>query len=258
MTDPSWIDASPLLGNVAKLVFSDRGNGVSRPPFNGLNLGFRSGDDPEHVRSNRDLVASTLGIEADRFIYLEQVHGTAVRRASALDGARAMEPGDSFKETDGTYTMEPLTVLAVLTADCLPLALAYEGGLFVAMLHAGWKGTFDNIVASALGAIARDVSFDPADIEAVMGPGIGACCYEVDEGRAEIFVEKYGEDSGVVRWGEKPSLDLYRANRINLLKEGLREERIKSIEVCTCCESRYFSFRREGRTGRQAAFIYLT
>jgi purine-nucleoside/S-methyl-5'-thioadenosine phosphorylase / adenosine deaminase len=258
MADPSWIDASPLLGNYAKLVFSDRCNGVSHPPFDSLNLGFRSGDDPEHVRRNRGLVASTLGIERDRFIYLEQVHGTAVRRASALDGAKTTEPGDSFKETDGTYTLEPLTVLAVLTADCLPLALAHEGGLFVAMLHAGWKGTIENIVASALQEIARDVAFDPADIRAVMGPAIGPCCYEVDEGRAGIFIEKYGDDDGVVRWGEKPSLNLYKANRINLLKAGLKEERIKSIDVCTCCESRYFSFRREGRTGRQGAFIFLT
>jgi YfiH family protein len=257
MLQPTWIDASGLLIRGASLIFTSRHEGVSGAPFDSLNLGFRGGDNPEHVRINRELVASAVGLAPKRFIYMEQVHGTAVQRARALDGARATEPGDSFKETDGTFTREPLTVLAVLTADCLPLALAHKEGLFVAMLHAGWRGTFDNIAAYAMRALARDVSFRPEDVIAVMGPGIGPCCYDVDEGRASLFAEKYGDDSGVLQWGAGPNLDLYRANRINLLKEGLKEENINDVGVCTCCDKRYFSYRREGRTGRQGAFVYL-
>jgi hypothetical protein len=254
---PAWIDASALLPEKASLVFTNRHGGVSKPPYDSLNLGFRGGDDPSDVAENRSIVASRLGIEPERFIYLEQVHSTSVRRATSVDGARALDPGDAFAETDGSYSFEPLTVLAVLTADCLPVALAHRDGLFVALLHAGWKGTIGNIVSSALSAIRREVSFDPQEIVAVMGPGIGPCCYQVDEGRAFSFVEEYGDDAGVVRWGARPSIDLFAANRINLIREGLREENIKTAGFCTCCNPDCFSFRREGRTGRQAALLYL-
>lgn len=246
------------MGETFGLVFTNRYGGVSEAPYNSLNLGFRVGDEPMDVCSNRSIVASQFGVPVERFIYLHQVHGIKVRRAGAEDGGSSSEPAvDVFPETDGTYTSQPVTVLAVLTADCLPLVIAHKDGLFLALLHAGWKGTLDNIAAAALAGIAGEFSFDRTDLKAVMGPGIGPCCYRVDESRANLFVERYGEEGGVVQWGGKPGLDLFRANRANLLKEGLKEENITATGICTCCDHDYYSFRREGTTGRQGAFAYI-
>lgn len=247
-----------MLGESCGLIFTNRFGGVSLPPYDSLNLAFRTGDNATAVWSNRLIVASEMGVPPERFIYLEQIHGIHVRRARAEDGGNWREPpGEALKKCDGSYTMEPLTVLAVLTADCLPIALADEREGFIAMVHAGWRGSLENIEAAALGELAREISFDPSQLKAVIGPGIGPCCYQVDEGRAALFVERYGDDSGVVRWGKEPRLDLYRANRINLLREGVKEENINEVGGCTCCDPGYFSFRREGRTGRQGAFACL-
>ncbi|OFW55997.1 MAG: hypothetical protein A2W01_04535 [Candidatus Solincola sediminis] len=254
---PTSIDASHFLGEAFSLIFTNRRGGVSDAPFDSLNLGFRGGDNPMSVSSNRATVASQLGVSVERFVYLHQVHGTTVRRAGSEDGRKAAETGDAFPKTDGAYSDRPLTVLAVLTADCLPLAIGHKEGLFVAMLHAGWKGTLENIASAALNEIRKEFSFRPFDLRAVMGPGIGPCCYHVDEGRANLFVERYGEGSGVVQGGARPGLDLYRANRANLLEEGVKEENINTTGICTCCNPDYFSYRREGVTGRQGAFAFL-
>lgn len=252
-----WIDAGDLLGEKTGLIFTDRNGGVSPPPFDSLNLAYHTGDEPHNVNENRMRVATVMGIAAERFVYLQQVHGVNVARATAHDMAgESNRPGVEFTASDGAYTTERGIVLSVLTADCIPCAIALPSAGVVAMLHAGWKGTICNIVGSALAGIERELGRDPGEIKAVMGPAIGPCCYEVDEGRARLFVEKYGEDSNVVCGEGKHRLDLFQANRINLLEAGVREENISRVGGCTCCEKRYFSFRRDGVTGRQGAFVF--
>jgi len=252
-----WIDAGCLLGEKIGLVFTDRHGGVSLPPFDSLNLAYHTGDEPGDVRENRMRVATVMGIAAERFVYLQQVHGVNVVRADSkvLTGG-SDQPGVEFAASDGVYTTDIDVVLSVLTADCVPCAIALPSAGVVAMLHAGWKGTIGNIVASALSGIKGELGLDLSEIKAVMGPAIGPCCYEVDEGRARLFVEKYGEDSNVVCGEGEHRLDLFQANRINLLEAGVREENISRVGGCTCCEERYFSFRRDGVTGRQGAFVF--
>jgi YfiH family protein len=253
-----WIDAGHLLGKGVGLIFTDRSGGCSPPPFDTLNLSYRAGDDNANVAKNRGVVAAELGIEPERFIYLKQAHGVGVRQACSSDlGSPGSQSYEAFVDTDGVYTVIKLVPLAVLTADCIPLALAAASQGVVAMLHAGWKGTIHDIVAGAISRIRMEFSIEPRGLHAVMGPGIAPCCYRVDEGRARVFVEKYGERSGVVLLQEGFRLDLFQANRINLLEAGLSKENIYRVGGCTCCEKDYFSYRREGRTGRQGAFIFL-
>jgi YfiH family protein len=253
-----WIDAGHLLGKEVGLIFTDRSGGCSPPPYDTLNLSYRTGDDDSNIDKNRRIVAAELGIEPGRFIYLKQVHAERVRR---VDTNHLKRPGDRHKETfadtDGTYTSLRSVPLAVLTADCIPLALAAATRGVVAMLHAGWRGTLANIAVEALNRIRREFGVEPREFHAVMGPGISPCCYRVDEGRAQVFVERYGERSNVVLLKEGYCLDLFRANRINLLEAGLNEEHIYRVGGCTCCERGYFSYRREGLTGRQGAFVFL-
>ena len=240
------------------MIFTDRNGGCSPPPFDTLNLSYRAGDDDANVDKNRRIVAAEVGIEPERFIYLEQVHGSDVRKVDPSDlGEPGIKRYEAFADTDGVYTSLRQVLLAVLTADCIPLALASASRGVVAMLHAGWRGTIGNIAAEALKGMKKEFGVEPRELHAVMGPGISPCCYRVDEGRARVFVERYGERSEVVLSQEDFSLDLFQANRINLLEAGLNKENIYKVGGCTCCERGYFSFRREGPTGRQGAFVFL-
>lgn len=251
------IDMGRILGEGTRLVFTDRSGGCSPPPYDTLNLGYRTGDDEGNVARNRDRVALMLNVPSERFVYLRQIHGTGVRQAGLWELERpAGGRRFTFADTDGVYTTEQNLVLAVLTADCLPVALSSRGKA-VAMLHAGWRGTFADIEGVALRSIGADLGIKPASFKAVIGPGIGPCCYRVDKGRADAFVEKYGERSGVVTRSHGYHVDLYRANELNLLEAGVREENIYRVEACTCCDKRFYSFRRDGVTGRQGALAFL-
>lgn len=255
---PAWIEAGHLLGAGVRLVFTAREGGWSPPPYDSLNLAFHTGDDTENVRLNRLAVAAQLKVPAERIVYLEQVHGLRVVRAGRDDpGCRQRGLHRALAAGDGAFTSQPGLALAVLTADCVPLALAAADRGVAVMLHAGWRGTLGDIAAAALEAIGNEIGARPADFAAVMGPAIGPCCYGIDEGRAGGFVERYGEESGVVIEGAGYRLDLFQANRLNLLRAGVREERIRRVGGCTCCDQRYFSFRRDGVTGRQGSFVWL-
>jgi YfiH family protein len=256
--DCGWIDAGDLLDKEIGLIFTDRCGGLSPPPFDSLNLAYHTGDDPGNVLGNRMRVAAGMGVASERFVYMQQVHGLRVARTAVRDGMRvSIDPEATIAATDGIYTTERGVVLSVLTADCVPVAIAAPAAGVVAMLHAGWRGTLGNIVGPALAAMEYELGLDPGEVRAVMGPAIGPCCYEVDEGRAHLFVEKYGVDSMVVAGKEGRRLDLFRANLLNLLEAGVREENIGRVGGCTCCEKRYFSFRRDGVTGRQGAFVFM-
>lgn len=252
-----WIDAGNLLGEGIGLVFTDRYGGLSPPPFDSLNLAYHTGDEPDNVCGNRRIVASALGVPKERFVYLEQVHGLRVARAETRGELRNGDGNEAvIAASDGAYTLQQGVVLSVLTADCVPIAMALPAAGAVVMLHAGWRGTIGNILGSALEVMGRELVCDTGEIRAVMGPAVGPCCYEVDEGRARLFVEKYGVEGGVVTGKSKRRLDIIKANKINMLEAGLKEENISMVGGCTCCDARYFSFRREGVTGRQGAFVY--
>ncbi len=247
-----WLDAGRLLGKGVALYFTRRWGGVSPPPYDQLNLSASCGDDPGNVLLNRMRAAARLGVELRDVVFMRQVHGTRVRRV--LRGGRHRER--VVPDADGLFTTRPGLVLAALTADCVPVALAFDRPPGVAILHAGWRGTLHDIAGVALRRL-RSLGVRPEEVRAVLGPAIGPCCYRVDEGRAALFVEKYGEECGVVRWEEGPCLDLPLANRINLIRAGLEERNVHRVGGCTCCQRDFFSFRREGVTGRQGAFVML-
>ncbi len=248
-----WLEAGHLLGEGLRLLFTDRNGGVSRPPYATLNLADGRGDDAAAVRANRQKVACALGIGAGRLVFAQQVHGLRVTGVKMGGWGKPR----TVPRCDGLYTAEPGLALAVLTADCVPLALAFPTAAVVAMLHAGWRGTLGDIAGGALRLLREGLGLAPEEARVVIGPAIGPCCYRVEEGRARLFVERYGEESGVVRENDGLRVDLSLANRVNLLQAGVRGENIHRVGGCTCCDERYFSFRREGTTGRQGAFILV-
>jgi YfiH family protein len=219
--------------------FSTRVGGVSEAPFDTLNLGKLTEDDPGHVGENRRRLCEEVGADPALLAYNRQVHGPQVREA---DLAALGEPGD------GVWTEVPEQPLLVFTADCVPVALARANGgrPAIAALHVGWRGLLAGIVQSATAALGA------GRLAAVIGPGIGPCCYEVGEDVAAPFRERFGP--GVIANGK---LDLWAAIEQALRAAGARD--VSRVDLCTACHPELvFSHRRDGaRTGRQGLIVSI-
>jgi YfiH family protein len=233
----------------ARALFTTRRGGFSEGPYASLNLGRLTDDRPDAVRRNRARLEERTGV---RPAYIRQVHGKFVRRISGTGdvGVAPLADGDvALLEADGQATRLRGVSPMVMTADCLPIALAGDGA--VAMLHAGWRGLAAGIVAEGVRAIRELGAGGP--IEAAIGPGAGGCCYEVGE---EVHAEfaAYGDR---VRRGR--NLDLKAIAREDLVRAGVAA--VHDVALCTICsdETLFFSHRRDdGVTGRQAGLAWLS
>ena len=178
-----------------RVAFSTRLGGVSEGPFESLNLGILTQDEPERVVENRRLLCAEVGVDPETATMPWQVHGADVKRA---DG-RGIVVRREFERCDGLWTDEPGRALAVLTADCLPIALARTNGSpGIAVLHAGWRGLLAGIVEAGVAALGGG---RPA---AAIGPGIGPCCYEVsDEIATEFRAALRGRRRGRATFGPR-------------------------------------------------------
>lgn len=230
----------------ARALFTTRRGGVSHGPFESLNLGRLTNDDPNAVTQNRNLVQVRIG---GRMAMIRQVHGARIIRRDKPAEASGPEPREDLDEADGQVTAQPGIAPVVLTADCLPIVLA--GGGAVAMLHAGWRGLADGILEAGVAAVRRLAGIQP--LSAAIGPGAGPCCYEVgDEVHARFAA--YGDGAHRGR-----NLDLKAIAHSQLRRAGV--EQIHDIGLCTVCSPRslFFSHRRDrGITGRQAGVAWLT
>jgi YfiH family protein len=225
------------------------------------NLSTLRGPDHERGRRERERLREQLGLR--RLCASRQVHGAAVQRVAALGGLPAQSGGGEplAIDADGHATALPEVGVMVLTADCLPVILACEGA--VAALHAGWRGLAGGVLEEGVRAL-RELR-GAGEIAAVIGPGAGVCCYEVGE---EVHAALEGgagslrlpsqtplrPDLGARREGRKLDLPALARDRLEAAGVG----RIEDVGVCTICDERLFSHRREGlRAGRQAGVAWL-
>jgi YfiH family protein len=229
----------------ARVAFSTRRGGVSEGPYESLNLGVLTDDEPDRVARNRAILAEAIDVDPAKIAMGWQVHGTEVMRwdSPPQPGRNGyVQPGAELERVDGHVTdLEGLGLL-VLAADCLPVALAGPGR--VAMLHCGWRGLAGGIVEHAAAL------FDEPPAAAV-GPGIGPCCYEVGEEVLDAFTELGGVADGRM-------LDLRAVAEARLRAAGVK--RVEHADMCTACNpDLFFSHRRdEGVTGRQAGIVWRT
>ncbi|WP_243369667.1 peptidoglycan editing factor PgeF [Geotalea sp. SG265] len=242
----------------AVMGFTTRHEGVSRPPYNSLNLGSNTFDSPHNVEGNRSLLARSVGASLDRLVTVKQVHGTDLLVIDA--------PNPDFAhfhalECDGIITNQPRVLIGVTVADCVPVLLHDPVNGAIAALHAGWKGTAGEICKKGVAALQELFGSNPAEILAAVGPAIGPCCYEVDAPVMEAFKKgASGWDLHAVPRGEgKWGLDLAGANRRQLTEAGLSDGNISVSTMCVSCNPElFFSYRRDqGETGRQMGFIML-
>ena len=228
-----------------RVAFSTRVGGVSGGPFSSLNLGILTEDDPAAVVQNRTLLCAAVGADPDGATMAWQRHGANVTRA----GARGIVmPGTVYDHCDGLWSDEPGRAMLLLTADCMPIAVARANGErpALAILHAGWRGLLAGIVLAGVRALGSGT------LTAAIGPSIGPCCYDVGDEVAEPFREAFGDD--VVRDGR---LDLWTSAERALRAAGV--EHVDRSDLCTSCHGdRFFSHRRDhGRTGRQGVIAYV-
>lgn len=212
------------------VAFSGRGGGVSAPPYASLNLGALTDDDPAAVAANRRRLAHAAGFSPAELSWACQVHSTGVLEVTRH--GRAGRGDALIRRSRGA--------LAVLTADCVPVLLAGEGG--VAAVHAGWRGLAAGVVGAAVDRLGSARA-------AWIGPSIRACCYEVGSEVVRAFRARGLPVAGARR------VDPTEAARAALAHAGV--ERVATSGICTACDSAYFSYRRDGLTGRQMGVIAL-
>lgn len=225
----------------ATAAFSTRVGGTGSGPFESLNLGLLTGDQPAVVRANRARLADALDREAGGMLIGHQVHGTRVLRRERPPEPNPYAEDASPPRADGQATANPGLTPIVQVADCLPVALAGAGA--VAMIHCGWRGLANGIIERGVEEVGATA--------AAIGPGIGPCCYEVGE---QILARFESLGNGVSRGR---MLDLSEVARRLLERVGVVET--ESADICTSCEPKlFFSHRRDGpRTGRQGGLAWI-
>lgn len=231
-------------GEPYRVAFSTRLGGVSEGDFESLNLGILTEDEPERVVENRRRLCTAVEAEPENATMAWQIHGARVFEA---DGRGIVTPGKDFDKGDGLWTDRPGRPLALLTADCFPVALARMNGRpRLAILHVGWKGLLEGIIEAGVEAL------DGGPAAAAVGPGIGPCCYEVGDEVAAPFRARFGDDVLAGR-----NLDLAEAAERALRAAGV--EAVHRTGHCTSCEPElFFSHRRDrGRTGRQGVIAQI-
>jgi purine-nucleoside/S-methyl-5'-thioadenosine phosphorylase / adenosine deaminase len=220
-----------------EVAFSTRRGGVSPGAYDSLNLGLLTDDRAENVEENRRRLCDAVGAAPDRLAMNRQVHAATVNRAQA---------GERSREGDGLWTDEPGVPMLKVTADCLPVALARQNGVpALALLHAGRLGVLEGILEAGVAALGS------GRVAAAIGPGIGPCCYEVDEHIADVYRTSFGPDAVQGR-----NLDLWTVAERVLRHAGVGS--VERLDVCTACNDEFFSHRRDGGvTGRQGVIGYV-
>ena len=235
---PNW----PAPKNV-KAFASTRVGGFSSAPYQGLNLGAHVGDDPSIVEKNRDWLAQQANMPSAP-IWLNQTHSTVVARVSA--------PTTQVLDADGVFTSASNVVCSAMTADCLPVLLTNTQGTQVAAVHAGWRGLANGIVENALELFSGEVV-------AWLGPAIGPQAFEVGEDVLQAFVDfdSQAHQAFTPRDVEGKWLaDMSKLATQRLNKLGITQ--VFDSGLCTFQDKEdFYSYRRDGVTGRQATFIWI-
>ena len=243
---PSW----PAPANI-KAFSTTRLGGESLPPYNGLNLGDHVGDVSSVVTANRTWLESTLSLPKQP-IWLNQTHSIeVVDLANGSLKAEGSPPAEGSLSADGSFTREKGQVCAVMTADCLPLLLTDRAGSFVAAVHAGWRGMADGIIERALASIDCDTS----NVLAWAGPCISATHFEVG---VEVRDQLGGPSTAYRPHADNTKVyaDLVALAKQRLVDQGVNE--FYSANLCTYADPQhFFSYRRDGITGRMATLIWI-
>ncbi len=228
---------------------TDRYGGVSEAPYDSLNLALHVGDNVEDVIQNRILTSQKYDFSIKNLIFMDQVHSNHV---TVIE--HAMD--NRIENCDALITNERKIPLMVMVADCIPIMIYDPDKKVIGVVHAGRNGTFLRIVEKTILKMQERYDCVSEDIMIGLGASIQRCCYEVGKDLADICTNNFGKGFIMMRDG-KYFLDLQALNLAQLLALGIKEKNIEISPTCTACDDNYFSYRREGKTGRFAGFIMI-
>lgn len=253
---PFWEQMGVVTAFTAKM------GGVSKNEFTSLNMGLHVGDVQEDVIENRTLIMNSLEASVDNMVCSEQVHSTKVAIINNDNmGCGAYDYSTVLKGVDAMVTNVPGVFLTTFYADCYPLYFFEPNKRVIGLAHSGWKGTMGKIGVKTIQAMGDEYKVKKEDILVFIGPGIGKCCFEIDE---KLAAEVKGEFAGlnnILSANEKGFFwDLEKTNRQVLIENGIKENHIIGCNLCTSCQNNdFYSYRRDkGKTGRMAAIISLS
>jgi len=236
---PDWPDDPRI-----KAMTTSRKGGVSRAPFNGLNLAGHVGDRDEDISQNRATLTAHAELPSSPF-WLHQVHG--------IDCVEAIDLQNEPPVADASYTQQPKQVLAVLTADCLPILMKNEEASWVAACHAGWRGLLNGVIESTL----ANYNGNKEKISAWIGPAISKKHFEVGEDVLQLFTEK---DKHHKKFFEPKGNNKYWFDYVELAKQQMESMGLTVYggSYCTFEDSaNFYSYRRDGESGRIASLIWI-
>jgi YfiH family protein len=260
---PIWLFENLLSHEDIGHFVSTRIGGHSKPPYDSLNLSFNVGDDPKNVLKNRERLAEAIGVPLTCLTTAKQIHDGHVKVVSeALRGKGSVDYQGAINATDAMVTNVPNICLMILLADCVPLLFHDPTKGVIGVAHAGWKGTLQLVTRATVQALREHYGCSSHDIFVGIGPSVGPCCYEIGQeiisqveqvfgARQEFLTNRSADGRGY--------LDLWTANREQLLHAGIPEENIEMAKICTCHHpDLFFSYRHEkGKTGRFGAGIVI-
>ena len=226
---------------VSAATFSRHG-GVSEPPYHSRNVGLHVGDDQARVLQNRALLKEELGLV--RLVSAKQVHGESILHVDWLPAA-----DEEHAEYDALMTKIPGLGLMIQQADCQAVMLYDPEHGAVANIHSGWRGSVANIIAKTVAAMIAAYGTKPANLFAAISPSLGPCCGEFVNYQQELPPAFHGYQT------QPNHFDFWAISRDQLRDTGVRSEQIEIAGRCTVCDGNYFSYRREGVTGRFASVI---
>ncbi|PNH96919.1 peptidoglycan editing factor PgeF [Vibrio diazotrophicus] len=239
----NWITPNWNAPKQVKAFASTRIGGCSKSPYEGLNLGMHVGDDPILVQSNRDLLQQQTEMPTAP-VWLNQTHSTVVLEIA--------QPTNDVLDADGVITSSPNVVCSAMTADCLPVLITNTQGTQVAAVHAGWRGLAGGIVENALTHFSNDVML-------WLGPAIGPQAFEVGEDVLQAFLDYDSKAATAFVPGKQQGkwwANMATLTRLRMAKLGI--DQVFDSGLCTYQDpQRFYSYRRDGVTGRQATFIWI-
>ncbi len=250
---PVYLPEELLKKHKILICFSTKDGGQSKKKYASLNLAYHVGDNRLDIYQNRVRLLQALSL--DKRLYINacnQIHGTDIL---IIEGN---ERSFSSKNADGIVTNKKNTPIMVMGADCNLIIITDIKKKAIGSIHAGWKGTLNKILVNALEIFKAKYGSKEKDILVYFGPSIRGCCYLVNELFLKKFISKFGDgDYYIISENNEIFLDLTKVNIIQALKLGIAQENIIDSGKCTYCDEDFFSYRRNKKTGRQAAIACI-
>ena len=237
--------------------FSTRKGGVSLGEAGTMNFGFNRKDTRENIVKNFELFCTVLGVDYKKIVFTNQTHEDVVYAVTKKDIGKGLMTISDIKGVDALVTNIPNIPLCTFHADCMPLFFLDTNKKAIGLTHSGWKSTLLNIAQKTVQKMQSEYGCNPADIIVAIGPSIGVCHFEVGQGVADKFKEKFGDE--YIINGETPHIDLWQLCKSQLINAGILSHNITITDICTFCNNDlFYSYRGDNhKTGSMVSIMEL-